>query len=267
MTNLKKIIALTALTAFPLIANATFTAYYPLEVKVGGSLPDGSISIGDGNQNTDPTDPVDPTDPADESKCEFSNSPVSMIAAFKVANAPFAAGDMIYVYNNNYIGFYSPSNGLTPPSGITNGENKSNSSSSMEFEICGSDLSSYPSLPLPTGTPPVDDEESGPVIFTETITYNDCPEARTSHRGACDVAGQNINQNISLQLDDTSGFIVFTDLFSSEDQSRLSRATTISTSTGKSCSIDRNNTGYVGCYNQSLILESEVGSTITFTIK
>ncbi len=64
MNNTKKIVTFAVLSAMPIIANAGFMAYYPLEVKKGGTLPDGSINMGNGNGTpTDPTDTPDPTDP------------------------------------------------------------------------------------------------------------------------------------------------------------------------------------------------------------
>lgn len=261
MNNTKKIVTFAVLAAMPIIANAGFMAYYPLEQMKGGSLPDGSISIGDSNGPSNPTDPTDPS-----SNCEFSNSPITMMVGLKVPNGPFAAGDIMIIYKGNFIGAQSSSNGLTPPAGISNGEMKTNTANSMEFEVCGSNLGSYPTLPFPTGTPP-DGGNSTPVTFTDTITSNDCPDARANSMGACYVEGANVSQNLSLQFDDTNGININTNFLSSEDRTNIDSATTISTSTGKSCSIDRRSSDSVGCYNKTLILESDVGSTITFTIK
>ncbi|QUG90810.1 hypothetical protein GR140_19285 [Pseudomonas putida] len=258
--NFKKLATLAVLSAMPVIANAGYMAYYPLEVKLGGTLPDGSIVIGDGSgQPTNPTEPTEPT-----TSCVFSNSPTSMMVAFKVDNAPFLAGDIIIMYKGNLIGAQSPSNGMTPPSGLTNGEMKSNSSSSMEFEVCGTNLDSYPTVSVPTGTPP---ENTTPVLLTDTITSNDCPDARANGIGACYVEGSKVSQHLNLQLDDSNGFSIRTEFLSAQERSDIANAKTISTSTGKSCSIDINNSSTIGCYNQTLILETDVGKTITFTIK
>lgn len=348
MNNTQKIVTFAVLAAMPIIANAGYMAYYPLEVKLGGSLPNGSINIGNGSGN--PTDPTEPTDPS--SKCEYDSGktmivgmktasgpfkpgdmlllykgnllgsfgpsggtplngvtpgkqmtdlptsaefeicgsnlgsypiipfPVetptdptgptepngnceydgmSKLAMFKVANGPFAAGDVLLLYRGKLIGAQSPSNGLDVPAGITSGQIKLDTPEVAEAEICGDNLSSYPKIPIPTGTPSVS--------FTDTITSNRCPEARANYLGSCWLDGAHVNQDLSLQLDDTYGITVYTNSFSSADQAIIDSATTISTSTGKSCSIDRRKSSSVGCYNKTLILESDFGSTITFTIK
>lgn len=55
-------------------AIASYSIKVPLEVKTGGQLPDGSIIIGNGNNNGNggnpPVTPVDPTDP-EENACVF----------------------------------------------------------------------------------------------------------------------------------------------------------------------------------------------------
>lgn len=259
----KKIIALAVLAAMPIIANAGYMAYYPLEKMKGGTLPDGSINIGDGNGTTNPPDPTDPTDPS--GNCEFSNSPTTMIVGMKTANGPFKPGDMLLLYKGNLIGSFGPSGG-TPLNGVTPGKQMTDSPTSAEFEICGSNLGSFPTIPFPDGTPP-DGGNSSPVTFTDTITSNDCPDARANSMGACYVEGANVSQNLSLQFDDTNGININTSFLSSEDKETIASATTISTSTGKSCTIDRSTSSSIGCYNKTLILESDVGSTITFTIK
>lgn len=258
MNNTQKIVTFAVLAAMPIIANAGFMAYYPLEVKLGGSLPDGSINMGNGNGT--PTDPTGPTEP--NGNCEYDG--MSKLALFKVANGPFAAGDVLILYRGKLIGAQSPSNGLDVPAGITSGQIKLDTPEVAEAEICGDNLSSYPTIPIPTGTPPVDDNA---ITFTDTITSNSCPEARANYLGSCWLDGAHVNQDLSLQLDDTYGITIYTNSFSSADQANIDSAKTISTSTGKSCIIDRRNSGSVGCYNKTLILESDFGSTITFTIK
>jgi hypothetical protein len=257
MNNTNKIIAFAVLSVMPIIANAGYMAYYPLEVKKGGSLPDGSINIG---TPTNPTDPTGPTEP--NGNCEYDG--MSKLAMFKVANGPFAAGDVLLLYRGKLIGAQSPSNGLSVPAGITSGQIKLDTPEVAEAEICGDNLSSYPTIPIPTGTPPVDDNA---ITFTDTITSNSCPEARAEHIGSCWLDGAHVSQNIDLQLDDSSGIIIYTDFLSPEDRAKLSTATTISTNTGKSCLIDKIYENGVSCYNKTLILENETGSTITFTIK
>lgn len=358
MNNTKKIVTFAVLSAMPIIANAGYMAYYPLEVKLGGSLPDGSINIG---TPTNPTDPTEPTDPS--SKCEYDSGktmivemktasgpfkpgdmlllykgnllgsfgpsggtplngvtpgkqmtdlptsaefeicgsnlgsypiipfPVetptdptgptepngnceydgmSKLAMFKVANGPFAAGDVLLLYRGKLIGAQSPSNGLDVPAGITSGQIKLDTPEVAEAEICGDNLSSYPKIPIPTGTPPVDDNA---ITFTDTITSNSCLKARAQPMGSCWLDGAHVNQHIDLQLDGSQGIIIYTDFLSPEDRAKLSTATTISTNTGKSCLIDKiyqegeYGVNGVGCYNKTLILESDFGSTITFTIK
>lgn len=255
----QKIILALAIAGFSAASQAGYMAYYPLEVKKGGSLPDGSINIG---TPTNPTDPTGPTEP--NGNCEYDG--MSKLAMFKVANGPFAAGDVLLLYRGKLIGAQSPSNGLSVPAGITSGQIKLDTPEVAEAEICGDNLSSYPTIPIPTGTPPVDDNAST-ITFTETITSNDCPDARANFGGACYVESSNVSQNLSLQLDDTNGITIYTNSFSSADKANIDSATTISTSTGKSCSIDRRDSSSVGCYNKTLILESDFGSTITFTIK
>ncbi|HFQ5875996.1 TPA: hypothetical protein ACJXXT_000260 [Pseudomonas aeruginosa] len=259
--NFKKLATLAVLSAMPVIANAGYMAYYPLEVKLGGTLPDGSIVIGDGSGQ--PTNPTEPTEPESTSKCVYDSG--SKLIALKIDNAPFVAGDIVIMYAGKFIGAQSPSNGLSVPAGITNGTVMSNTAQMMEAEICGDNLSGYPAIPIPTGTPI--EENSSAVSFSDTITSNYCPDARANYLGSCYVSGSLVSQNLSLQLDDTYGITVYTNSFSSADKANIDSATTISTSTGKSCSIDRRNSSSVGCYNKTLILESDFGSTITFTIK
>lgn len=255
----QKIIVALALTGLSTVSHAGYMAYYPLEVKKGGTLPDGSINIG---TPTNPTDPTGPTDPS--SKCEYDSG--TKLIGLKIDNAPFLAGDVIIMYAGRFIGAQSPSNGLSVPAGITSGAMQTNTAQMMEAEVCGDNLSSYPTIPMPTGTPP-EGGNSSPVSFTDTITSNDCPDARANGMGACYVGGSLVSQNLSLQNDDTYGITVYTNSFSSTDKASITSATTISTSTGKSCTIDTRNSGSVGCYNKTLILENEVGSNITFTIK
>jgi hypothetical protein len=258
MNNTQKIVTFAVLAAMPIIANAGFMAYYPLEVKLGGSLPDGSINMGNGNGT--PTDPTGPTEP--NGNCEYDG--MSKLAMFKVANGPFAAGDVLLLYRGKLIGAQSPSNGLSVPAGITSGQIKLDTPEVAEAEICGDNLSSYPTIPIPTGTPPVDDNA---ITFTDTITSNSCPEARAEHNVTCSLDGAHVSQTMDLQLDDSYGIIIYTDFLSPEDRAKLSTATTISTNTGKSCLIDKIYENGVSCYNKTLILENETGSTITFTIK
>lgn len=260
MNNTQKIVTFAVLAAMPIIANAGYMAYYPLEVKLGGSLPNGSINIGNGSGN--PTDPTGPTEPSN--KCEYDSG--TKLIGLKIDNAPFLAGDVIIMYAGRFIGAQSPSNGLSVPAGITSGAMQTNTAQMMEAEVCGDNLSSYPTLPMPSGTPP-DGGNASPVSFINTITVNDCPDARANVIGACYVEGANVSQNLNLQSDDSNGITIYTNSFSSADQANIDSAKTISTSTGKSCIIDRRNSGSVGCYNKTLILESDFGSTITFTIK
>ena len=268
---------ITSLTALSSIANATYYAHYPLELKNGGSLPDGSINIGDSNNGGgnggQPTDPTDPTDP--NNSCEFSNSPTTMIVGMNTANGPFKSGDMLLLYKGNLIGSFGPSGG-TPLNGVTMGKQMTDSPTSAEFEICGSNLGSFPTIPFPTGTPPVDDNAST-ITFTRTLTYNKCEEARRVGLSVwgtdnCRLGGDNVAQTVALTIEKTTTFTVWTDFLSSADMEKIANAKTITTNTGKSCSINHHSIWdekieSISCNQSTMILESEAGSTITFTIK
>lgn len=259
---------ITSLTALSSIANATYYAHYPLELKNGGSLPDGSINIGDSNNGGgnggQPTEPTDPTDP--NNSCEFSNSPTTMIVGMKTANGPFKSGDMLLLYKGNLIGSFGPSGG-TPLNGVTMGKQMTDSPTSAEFEICGSNLGSFPTIPFPDGS-----AESTQVTFTQTLTYDQCEEARRVGVYAwgtdnCRIGNDNLVQAVALTIEKTTAFTVWTDFLSSDDRSKIVNATTITTNTGKSCAITHNYDSTISCDQGTLILESEAGSTITFTIK
>lgn len=269
MNNTQKIVTFAVLAAMPIIANAGYMAYYPLEMKLGGSLPDGSINIG---TPTNPTDPTGPTEP--NGNCEYDG--MSKLAMFKVANGPFAAGDVLLLYRGKLIGAQSPSNGLSVPAGITSGQIKLDTPEVAEAEICGDNLSSYPTIPIPTGTPPVDDNAST-ITFTRTLTYNECEEARRVGLSVwgtdnCRLGGDNVAQTVALTIEKTTTFTVWTDFLSSADMEKIANAKTITTNTGKSCSINHHSIWdekieAISCNQSTMILESEAGSTITFTIK
>lgn len=144
---------------------ASYKMTIPLERTQGGALPDGSINMGNSNGSGN-----QPTPPS--TNCLYDSG--TFVKMLKVSNGTFGSGDRIYIYNNNLIGYYSPSNGLTPPNGLSAGEQKSNDMDTVDFELCGDNLSNYPALP-PVGGPPTgpidppDDGHSGPDWTPECI--------------------------------------------------------------------------------------------------
>ena len=145
---------------------AAYRIAIPLETTQGGYLPNGSIVIGNVNQPTQPTPP--------STNCVYNSE--TYVQMLKISNPTFEAGDRVFIYNNNLIGYDSPSNGLTPPNGLTAGTQQADLIETTDFELCGDNLESYPALPPiggggpPPGPidPPVDDQ-TGPDWTPECI--------------------------------------------------------------------------------------------------
>lgn len=158
---------------------AAYRIAIPLETTQGGALPNGSIIIGDGtNTGNQPTPP--------STNCLYDSG--TFVQMLKASNGTFESGDRVYIYNNNLIGYYSPSNGLTPPNGLSAGEQKSNDTVTVDFELCGDNLSNYPALPPVGGPPPgpIDppvDDHTGPDWTPECIlnTTTDYAAINTSN--------------------------------------------------------------------------------------
>lgn len=124
---------------------AAYRIAIPLETTQGGALPNGSIVIGNVNQPTQPTPP--------STNCVYNSE--SYVQMLKISNPTFEAGDRVFIYNNNLIGYDSPSNGLTPPNGLTAGTQQAELIETTDFELCGDNLESYPALPpIGGGGPP-----------------------------------------------------------------------------------------------------------------
>lgn len=175
MSNLIKPIALFAaiITALPVFAGYRISV--PLENLQGGSLPTGSIVIG----NNNPSTPSDNNDTSGKT-CTYDPVNGSMVTLFKQPMGPLKVGDRGYLYNGNIIGFYSPSNGHSgPPSGLAYGAKKESNSSMENFEICVDESKTYPTVPMPSGggddddeppyTPPEQEDQTGPDWTPECI--------------------------------------------------------------------------------------------------
>ena len=145
MSKKLKLTTLLIAMACVLPSLASYKMTIPLETTQGGALPDGSINMGNGNGSGN-----QPTPPS--TNCLYDSG--TFVKMLNISNGTFGSGDRIYIYNNNLIGYYSPSNGLTPPNGLSAGKQKYNVMDTVDFELCGDNLSNYPALPPVEGPPP-----------------------------------------------------------------------------------------------------------------
>jgi len=161
---MSKIIKRTALIAAAITLVPVMAGYrvsLPLENAQGGSLPNGSIIIGQGNGNS--SNENNDTDTTGKT-CTYIPEG-SMVTEFKQAMGALKAGDKGYVYNGNIIGFYSPSNGYSgPPSGVASGSLKESNPEMNNYEICVDENKSYPTVPMPM---PEDDNDFPPYVPPE----------------------------------------------------------------------------------------------------
>lgn len=140
-----KNLALIALAIIPISSFAAYTAKVPLEVLQGGNLPTGSIVIGDGSSPTD-------EEPA-ESNCEYNRSAGTYVAYFSDPDPflPYSAGDAVYLYRGEFIGYNITGYFPNLPVGLSMGKKMDTDPElgSDSYEICSNNLSSYPPVDLP----------------------------------------------------------------------------------------------------------------------
>lgn len=128
---MSKKIKLTSLLISTMVILPTFGSYrvtIPLEIKQGGALQNNTISFGtDKNTNSGETP---------STNCIYNSG--SLVQVLRSPVEIYQAGDRAYIYNNNLLGFYSPSNGMTPPSGLSMGKKQTLSfeAPADDYEIC-----------------------------------------------------------------------------------------------------------------------------------
>jgi hypothetical protein len=169
--SIKKL-TLIALAIIPIYSFAGYTAKIPLEVLQGGSLPTGSIVIGDGSST--PTNPETPV-----GNCAYDRYNGTSVVRFTLSDPfiPFAPGDTIYLYNGQFIGYNIAGYPAYVPAGVSSGkvmftdvETGANYS-----EICANDLSSFETV-----TPPnLGEPEPEPEDPRITACYDKEPQVRS----------------------------------------------------------------------------------------
>lgn len=132
MNLLKKSIFVAALLATSSFSFATYVAKIPLEVSQGGRLPDNSIVIGDKTSENPSSE--------SNSNCEYNYDARTFVGV--------SEGEAYYFYNSNLIG-YSTEDDVNVPSGLSMGKKMATDSYGDLYEICGNNLSSYPSIAPP----------------------------------------------------------------------------------------------------------------------
>lgn len=142
---------------------ASYKMTIPLEITQGGALADNTIVFG----STPKTDTNNGETPSNN--CIYNSG--SFVQELKSPVENYQAGDRAYIYNNTPLGFYSPSNGMTPPSGVSMGKKQTLSfdAPANDYEICF-DSTWVP----PIGNPddpigPNPNEHSGPDWTPECI--------------------------------------------------------------------------------------------------
>lgn len=140
--SIKKI-SLIALAILPMTVFAAYSAKVPLEVLNGGSLPDGSIVIGDGSS-------AEPSNPP-SSNCLFDENSSVTVFENPPPFFPYSAGDTFYRYNGDFIGYSMAGYPAYIPSGVSMGSlrNEDVEFGTKSYEICADDLSIYPPVTTP----------------------------------------------------------------------------------------------------------------------
>lgn len=161
-----KILKITPLLAAMLILPPAFAEYrvnLPLETTQGGRLPDGSISFG--NQDNSGNNGQTPS-----ANCIYDNNNYIVLMTQAQPDRNYQAGDMMFVANSTVISYFSPSNNKFPKPGLSVGKEMETYEDEKYFEICGDNLSSYPSMGGvdQEEEPPVDDH-TGPDWTPECI--------------------------------------------------------------------------------------------------
>lgn len=150
--SIKKI-SLIALAILPMTVFAAYSAKIPLEVLNGGSLPDGSIVIGD-NESSGPTEPTSST-------CYFNGDRGDMVMVINPGYniGPFSEGDVVYNYRGIVIGYKAGSD-TNIPSGLSMGALMDTLSYGSYHQICSDNIESYPEVNLPVTEGPTEPTES-----------------------------------------------------------------------------------------------------------
>lgn len=165
MSKLLKITTMLMITSLSQLTLAGYQVALPLEMEAGGGLPNGSISFGDKDNTGNGGETPD--------NCRYDNEHRVIQVNEYVEERPFEIGDLIFIYSDTVIGYYSPSNNKSPKPGLSKGKEMESNQYVKIFEICGdnlNDLSKYP----PVGDvdederPPIDDH-TGPDWTPECI--------------------------------------------------------------------------------------------------
>lgn len=167
MSKLLKITTILMLASFSQLTLSGYQVALPLEMEAGGGLPNGSISFGDKDNTGNGGETPD--------NCRYDNEHRVIQVNEYVVERPFEIGDLIFVYSDTVIGYYSPSNSKFPKPGLSKGKEMESNQYVKIFEICGdnlNDLSKYP----PVGDvdederPPIDeDDHTGPDYTPECL--------------------------------------------------------------------------------------------------
>lgn len=159
-----KIATLLMTVSYTLPVLAEYRMFYPLEVAKQGSLPDGSISFGDGTKPPDSGVPP-------STNCIYDDGG-TLVIKLKGDDGKFKAGDQFYWYNGMMIAWHSPSNGFTPPAGLSIGEFKFNNPSDPNNDLhalCANDPASYPEFIPPQAPEEPEEDTSGPDYTPECL--------------------------------------------------------------------------------------------------
>jgi hypothetical protein len=171
MSKLLKITTMLMITSFSQFTFAAYQVALPLEMDAGGGLPDGSISFGDKGNTDNGENP--------SNNCIYDDN--NLVVVYEQPDREFQIGDMMFIFNQSVISYYSPSNNKFIKPGLSKGKQMESYPEGKLFEICGDNLSSYPMMPpVDMDERPPEDDHTGPDWTPECILNTSTDYAATN---------------------------------------------------------------------------------------